>query len=189
MNNEKGQPVASASETLQVVEMREGLSDLFAMHHRRVLMAAYRITGSMADAEDVAQSIFLRLAAGNDHAVSNAPSYLYRAAINGALDLLRRRNAAANEPLDSAASVASQGRGSRPEAEAASNQLVQWLRTALGDLSPRAAEMFTLRYVEELDNREIASLMNASQAVVAVTLHQARAKLKKRLTEMEREKR
>jgi RNA polymerase sigma factor (sigma-70 family) len=186
MNSQKGQPVASASQTLPVVEMREGLSDLFAMHHRRVLMAAYRITGSMADAEDVAQSIFLRLAAGPEFAVSNAGSYLYRAAINGALDLLRRRNAAASEPLDSAAGVASQGRGSRPEAEAASSQLVQWLRTALGDLSPRAAEMFTLRYVEELDNREIASLMNASQAVVAVTLHQARAKLKKQLTEMER---
>ena len=46
--------------------------------------------------------------------------------------------------------------------------------------------MFTLRYVEELDNREIAALMHTSQAVVAVTLHQARSKLKKRLAEMER---
>ena len=46
--------------------------------------------------------------------------------------------------------------------------------------------MFTLRYMEELDNREIAALMNTSQAVVAVTLHQARAKLKKRLREIER---
>jgi RNA polymerase sigma-70 factor (ECF subfamily) len=186
MNSQKGQPVASASETLPAVELQQSLSDLFAMHHRRVLMAAYRITGSMADAEDVAQSIFLRLAAGPEFVVSNAGSYLYRAAINGALDLLRRRNAAANEPLDSAAGVASQGRGSRPEAEAQSSELVQWLRTAVGDLSPRAAEMFTLRYVEELDNREIALLMNASQAVVAVTLHQARAKLKKQLKEMER---
>jgi len=189
MNSEKGQPVASAVQTLPVMETQQSLSDLFALHHRRVLMAAYRITGSIADAEDVAQSIFLRLATSNEHAVSNAGSYLYRAAINGALDLLRRRNAAAHEPLDSAAAVASQGRGSRPEAEAQSNELVQWLRAALGDLSPRAAEMFTLRYVEELDNREIASLMNASQAVVAVTLHQARARLKKRLTEMERGKR
>jgi RNA polymerase sigma-70 factor, ECF subfamily len=56
----------------------------------------------------------------------------------------------------------------------------------LGELSPRTAEMFTLRYVEELDNREIAALMHTSQAVVAVTLHQARSKLKKRLREMER---
>ena len=88
--------------------------------------------------------------------------------------------------LDRSAREVAAWLGSRPEAEAQSSQLVQWLRTALGDLSPRAAEMFTLRYVEELDNREIASLMNASQAVVAVTLHQTRAKLKKRLTEMER---
>jgi len=183
VNGQKGQPVAIASLTMPAVETRQRLSDLFAMHHRRVLMAAYRITGSMADAEDVAQSVFLRLTAGDEPAMSNAGSYLYRAAINGALDLLRRKQ---TEPLDSASAVPSQGRGSRPEAEAAAAQLVSWLRTALGELSPRAAEMFTLRYVEELDNRDIAALMHTSQAVVAVTLHQVRSKLKKRLNEMER---
>jgi RNA polymerase sigma factor (sigma-70 family) len=186
MKDQKGQPVAIASPTMPAVETQQRLSDLFAMHHRRVLMAAYRITGSMADAEDVAQSVFLRLTAGDELAVSNPGSYLYRAAINGGLDLLRRRNAAASEPLDSAAEVASQCRGSRPEAEAASSELVQWLRIELAELSPRAAEMFTLRYVEELDNREVAALMHTSHAVVAVTLHQVRSKLKKRLTEMER---
>jgi len=183
MNGQKGQPVAIAIPTMPAVETRQRLSDLFATHHRRVLMAAYRVTGSMADAEDVAQSVFLRLTAGDEPAMSNAGSYLYRAAINGALDVLRRKQ---TEPLDSASAVPSQGRGSRPEAEAAAAQLVSWLRTALGELSPRAAEMFTLRYVEELDNRDIAALMHTSQAVVAVTLHQVRSKLKKRLNEMER---
>lgn len=186
MNSQKGQPVAIASPTLQPVESRQRLSELFATHYRRVLMAAYRITGSMADAEDVAQGVFLRVTTSDEFAVSNEASYLYRAAINGALDLLRRRNSAASEPLDLASGVASQGRGSRPEDEAASNQLLLWLRTALGELSPRAAEMFTLRYVEDLDNREVAALMHTSQAVVAVTLHQVRSKLKKRLAEMER---
>ena len=184
MNDQKGKTVAIASPTLQVVQPR--LSDLFGMHHRRVLLAAYRITGSMADAEDVAQSVFLRLASADQLAVTNAGSYLYRAAINGALDLLRGRSRASSESLDAAAHVAAEGRGSRPEAEAARSELVQWLRRALGELSPRAAEMFTMRYVEELDNREIAALMHTSQAVVAVTLHNARAKLKKRLKEMER---
>ena len=178
--------MAIAIPTMPAVETRQRLSDLFATHHRRVLMAAYRITGSMADAEDVAQSVFLRLTTGDELAVNNAGSYLYRAAINGALDLLRRRSSAASEPLDSAWTVASQGRGSRPEAEAASGQMLGWLRSALGELSPRTAEMFTLRYVEEMNNREIAALMHTSQAVVAVTLHQARSKLKKRLREMER---
>jgi len=88
MNSQKGQPVAIASPTMHLVETRERLSELFALHHRRVLMAAYRITGSMADAEDVAQSVFLRLAGSDEYAVTNAGSYLYRAAINGGLDLL-----------------------------------------------------------------------------------------------------
>lgn len=186
MNSQKGQPVAVASPILPAVETRQYLSDLFALHHRRVLMAAYRITGSMADAEDVAQSVFLRLAGSDGRTMSNEGSYLYRAAINGALDLLRRRDTAAAEPLDAAGNVASQGRGSRPDAELSSRELGQWLRRALAELSPRAAEMFTLRYVEELDNREIAALMRTSQAVVAVTLHQARSRLKKQLREMER---
>ena len=184
MNDQKGKSVAIASPTMPVVQPR--LADLFGMHHRRVLMAAYRITGSMPDAEDVAQSVFLRLVSSDQLTMSNAGSYLYRAAINGALDLLRRRNSAASDSLDAAAHVAAEGRGSRPEAEVAGGELVQWLRSALGELSPRAAEMFTLRYVEELQNREIAALMHTSQAVVAVTLHQARTKLKKRLREMER---
>jgi RNA polymerase sigma-70 factor (ECF subfamily) len=46
--------------------------------------------------------------------------------------------------------------------------------------------MFALRYLEELENREIAKLMGTSSAVVAVTLHQVRSKLKKRLTELQR---
>jgi RNA polymerase sigma factor (sigma-70 family) len=189
MNSQKGKPVAMASPTLPVVEMQQELSELFALHHRRVLMAAYRITGSMADAEDVAQGVFLRLAGGERRAISNEGSYLYRAAINAALDVLRRRAAAASEPLDRVEDLASRGAGSRPEAEFSSRELVEWLRKALAGLSPRAAEMFTLRYVEELDNREIAAMMQTSQAVVAVTLHQARARMKKQLREMDRGKR
>lgn len=186
MNSQKEKPVAIASLTMPALEGRQkNLSDLFALHHRRVLMSAYRITGSMADAEDVAQSVFLRLA-GSGSAIRNEGSYLYRAAINGGLDLLRRRAAAGAEPLDAAADVAWQGNGSRPDAELSDKEMMQWLRSALTELSERAAEMFTLRYVEERSNGEIADLMQTSQAVVAVTLHQTRSKLKKRLAEMGR---
>ncbi|MGB6689221.1 MAG: RNA polymerase sigma factor [Terracidiphilus sp.] len=186
MNSEKGENVAAASAISPLTEAGESLSRLFGEHQRRILFAAYRITGSMADAEDVAQAVFLRLAGGGELAVKNAGSYLYRAAINGALDLLRRRKAAATEPLEAAASVASAATGARPDAEISSRELGQWLRKAISELPPRAAEMFTLRYLEELGNREIARLMATSQAVVAVTLHNARAKLKKRLREIKR---
>jgi DNA-directed RNA polymerase specialized sigma24 family protein len=45
--------------------------------------------------------------------------------------------------------------------------------------------MFALRYFEELGNKEIAALMETSQTVVAVTLHNTRSRLKKRLLEMD----
>jgi RNA polymerase sigma factor (sigma-70 family) len=184
MKSQESRPVSATVAILPVLEHNDRLSRLFAEHYRRVLMSAYRIAGNMSDAEDVAQAVFLRLELGHAGEMANAGSYLYRAAINGALDLLRRRKTAATEPLESAAAVASTEPGASPETMISSRELGRLLRQAICELAPRAAEMFALRYVEELDNREIAKLMGTSRAVVAVTLHQSRSKLKKRLTEL-----
>lgn len=183
MKNPERQLVSAALAPLPALDT-DRLARLFAAHYRRVLMSAYRITGNMADAEDVAQGVFLRLGSGQIPAVANTASYLYRAAINGALDLLRRRKTAPGQPLEMAAEVRSGALS--PDAELANLELGRQLRQAIGELAPRAAEMFALRYLEELSNGEIARLMGTSQAVVAVTLYQSRSKLKKRLTEFER---
>ncbi len=185
MSSQKREPMSAAAATIPISETSDRLSGLFAEHHRRVLIAAYRITGSMADAEDVVQTVFLRLGSGEGVPVKNVGSYLYRAAINGALDFLRRRKSAATEPLDAAADVVSIALDGAPERQFSRHELAALLRKAISELAPRAAEMFTLRYVEELGNREIAALMGTSQAVVAVTLHTARARLRKRLKELE----
>jgi len=184
MNSSEGVPLAACTQAPQLA----GLSELFGKHYRRVLRSAYRITGNLADAEDVAQAVFLRLASAEAPA-NNAGSYLYRAAINGALDLLRRRKTAQSEPLENAAYVEAAGSGSSPEAEASGRELGALLRIAIGELPARGAEMFILRYVEELGNREIAAMMSTSQAVVAVTLFNARSRLRKRLSELERGRR
>jgi RNA polymerase sigma-70 factor (ECF subfamily) len=183
MNSSEGVPVAACTAILPLTE----LSQLFGEHYRRVLRAAFRVTGNMADAEDVAQAVFLRLA-NAEVPVTNAASYLYRAAINGALDLLRRRKSAQTEPLESAEFVRAAGSGSSPEAEASGGELGALLRVAISELPARAGEMFFLRYVEEYGNQEIAALMGTSKAVVAVTLYNARSRLKKRLSEFERGK-
>jgi RNA polymerase sigma-70 factor (ECF subfamily) len=65
-------------------------------------------------------------------------------------------------------------------------ELVRHLRQALAEISPRAAEIFALRYFEEMDNSEIATVAGTSQAVVAVTLYQVRTKLRRRLAGLER---
>ena len=186
MKSQERGSMSAATANLPVIESNDHLARLFAEHYRRVLMAAYRIAGNMADAEDVAQGVFLRLGAGQTPEVANAGSYLYRAAINGSLDVVRRRKAAAAEPLEFAAHVVSKEKGSSPEAEVSNRELGRLLRLVISELPPRAAEMFALRYLEELENREIAKLMRTSAAVVAVTLHHARSKLKKRLMELQR---
>ena len=135
-----------------------------------------------ADAEDVAQSLFLRLGRGEIPRVSNFAGYLYRAAVNGALDLLRRRKAA--EPMEAAMELGAPG--ASPETAASDRELARILREAIGELAPRSAEMFALRYLEEMSNAEIAELMGTSQAVVAVTLYQTRLKLRKRLMDVKR---
>jgi RNA polymerase sigma factor (sigma-70 family) len=158
------------------------LEEVFRAHQVSVLKAAYRVTGSMADAEDVSQSVFLRLARGTvDPAnISNLQSYLRKSAVNAALDLIRARGQREVVPVETADSLQSNSTLS-PEHALSSAEIKNWLRRALGTLNPRAAEMFALRYLEGLDNPEIARMMNTSQAVVAVTLHRTRAQLKKRL--------
>jgi RNA polymerase sigma-70 factor (ECF subfamily) len=165
-----------------VTQASAELEEIFRAHHARVLKAAYRVTGSVSDAEDVAQSVFLRLArTGIDrNRITYLEGYLHRAAVNGALDLIRSRGNREDVPLEDEVLPASHSPLS-PERAHSSLEIRNWLRRALGQLSPRTAEMFVLRYIEGMDNPEIAESMNTSQAVVAVTLHRVRAKLKKDL--------
>jgi RNA polymerase sigma-70 factor, ECF subfamily len=174
--------LAAAIENLMVTQAATGLEALFRSHHVRVLKAAYRVTGSMPDAEDVAQSVFLRFARGDIDAsrIANLESYLRRSAVNAALDLIRSRGHRESVPVE-VADIVQANPSLSPERAHSSSEIRSWLRNELSKLNPRAAEMFTLRYLEELDNPEIARMMNTTQAVVAVTLHRTRARLKKEL--------
>src|SRR5688572_29954238 len=97
--------VQAAVRTLRPVPNPPGeLETLFRAHHDRVFRTAHRITGSAADAEDVLQTIFLRLLKGHDalHLSPNPEAYLSRAAINASLDLLRSRTRSRSVGLEDA---------------------------------------------------------------------------------------
>ena len=172
--------MAAAIENIMVTQAVTKLEEIFRAHQVCVLKAAYRVTGSMADAEDVSQSVFLRLARRtfDSGRISNMESYLRRSAVNAALDLIRSRGDRETVPVETAHERQSNSSVS-PERAASSLEINNWLRQQLAKLNPHAAEMFALRYLEGLDNPEIARTMGTSQAVVAVTLHRTRARLKK----------
>ena len=104
------QSVAATTARLRAVPAARGageLERLFRDHHEQVFRAAYRITGSVTDAEDVLQTIFLRLAS-NAETPDLAPSpagYLHRAAVNAALDIVRGRGRARLVSFDSVESA------------------------------------------------------------------------------------
>jgi RNA polymerase sigma-70 factor (ECF subfamily) len=158
------------------------LEQAFREHKDHVFRAAYRITGSASDAEDVLQSVFLKLARRQPGEISpdiqSLGSYLHRAAVNAALDTIRMRRDAQNMAIEDAEVSHPLELASEDEGEYSALELRRWLRQAIGKLGARPAEMFVLRYIEGRDNREIATMMKTTRATVAVTLHRTRSLLK-----------
>jgi RNA polymerase sigma-70 factor, ECF subfamily len=167
--------VAAVSE--RAFSQPTGLEKTFQEHHIRVFRAAYRITGNTYDAEDILQTVFLRLAQKGDLGAENVPSYLYRAAVNASIDLIRARRSATT--LDEAAHTIRSPE--TPESARESGEIREWLRQALAALPPQAAEMFALRYLEGHGNKDIARMLGVSRVRVAVALHRTRQRLQQQL--------
>ncbi|PYX51237.1 MAG: hypothetical protein DMG79_03725 [Acidobacteria bacterium] len=70
------------------IEIPSEFDRVFRAHNGLVFRTAYRITGNAADAEDVSQTVFLRLfrRAASFEAVENEEGFLRRAAVNAALE-------------------------------------------------------------------------------------------------------
>jgi RNA polymerase sigma-70 factor (ECF subfamily) len=156
---------------------------LFKEHYGAVYRAAYRITGDPMDAEDVLQTVFTRILRREEELdlSQGAGSYLHRAAVNAALDLLRQRKRRPSVTLEEAEPELVDEVSINPEQQSEGRELRGRLRAALSRLSPRSAEIFTLRYFEGVGNLEIARQMGASQTSIAVILHRARHRLQKEL--------
>jgi len=160
----------------------EELAVFFRDYHKTIFRIGYRITGSRSDAEDVLQTIFLRLTPNRRDLSPNPEGYFHRAAVNASLDLLRSRKRANSVSLD----VIDFNQSTKlsppsPEDDFADVELRELIRQAVSKLEGRAATAFALRYFEGYDNGRIAEILGTSQMVVAVTLHRARTRLRKEI--------
>lgn len=190
-DDEKEANVQAAKHLRPVPSAAEEVELLFRQHHDQVYRTAYRVTGSSADAEDVLQTVFLRLVKRdarrdnrNEGPVDLSPSpgsYLHRAAVNASLDLIRSRTRSNSVPIEEVAPMLEDSRSVNPEHERASREMQRQVRAALGGLGTKAAEVVVLKYFEGHSNVEIARLLGTSQMVVGVMLHRARTKLRKEL--------
>jgi RNA polymerase sigma-70 factor (ECF subfamily) len=147
-----------------------GFAALYERHYEAVFRTALRVTGRPADAEDVLQTVFLRLLSGSEHeeATRRPAAYFRRAAVNASVDVLRRRTVRAETLYDDAA----------PHAAVESELLLkEQLRRAIAALDTDDATLFVLRYVEGLSNQELADMFQLEKNNVAVRLHRIRMRL------------
>jgi RNA polymerase sigma-70 factor (ECF subfamily) len=154
--------------------------ELYRAHCQLVYRTAYAITGNRQDAEDVLQSIFVKLLQRDFSAElrDNPRAYLHRAAVNLSLNVLRsRRRRRLNEGLNQLATP------DRSVPENPADDADDRLHRAITRLKPRAVEILMLHYKHNHSDAEIAKMLGKSRGTIAVTLNRIRARLKSLLGE------
>ena len=147
-----------------------GFAELYERHYEVVFRAALRVTGNPADAEDVLQTVFLRVLGGSGDVedVALPAAYFRRAAVNAAVDVLRRRDFRAESGYDEQA----------PHVAVQPPLLLkERLRRAIAALDSHDANLFLLRHVEGLSIDELAGVFQIEKNNVAVRLHRIRHRL------------
>jgi RNA polymerase sigma-70 factor (ECF subfamily) len=166
--------------TALIFEMARVSDDAFdqVVRHReaQILRIAYRVLGNWADAEDVAQDVFLRLHRhGLDFANEAAlGAWLYRVTVNLCVDRSRRAR-----PTDQLPEL-STGRPSA-ETELLRDERKRRLMLALSTLPAKERAAVVLREIEGLSTTEVAEVLGSSEGTVRGQVSKAMARLRELL--------
>ena len=166
---------------------RQAMCELYERNRSRIYSLAYRYAGNIADAEDILQDNFIKAFQSLQKCQLNENSYfatwLYRIAVNCALDHFRRRRHHENhvELSEKLSAAAGNENYATPESEYVRNELAQQVRRGLERLTDRKRMVVVLRHYQQLKIGEIAATMGCSQGSVKKQLFRALAQLKKEL--------
>ena len=155
---------------------------IIKQHSQVVWQIARRLLGNERDAADCFQETFVSaLEVSRRGRVRNWAGLLKMLATRRALDALRTRVAQKNrsEVVADFSAVACGNPGPAEKAEAL--ELAERLRSALGQLPEREAEVLCLKYFDQMSDRQIARQIGIKQDSVRVVLHRARERLRQLL--------
>jgi RNA polymerase sigma-70 factor (ECF subfamily) len=167
--------------TALIFEMARVSDDAFDHVVRRreaqILRIAYRVLGNWADAEDVAQDVFLRLHRhGLDFANEAAlGAWLYRVTVNLCVDRSRRARPTDQLPELSAGNPSA-------EAELLRDERKCRLMMALATLPAKERAAVVLREIEGLSTTEVAEVLGSSEGTVRGQVSKAMARLRELLS-------
>jgi RNA polymerase sigma-70 factor, ECF subfamily len=150
---------------------------------RRIFLQIYRMVGSVEDAQDLAQEVFIKVLQRADQIQdpAKAAHWLSRIATNTAIDHLRRRGRVSFSGIDELPDTASVSREESPEARILRTEQRSHLEGGLRLLSERERLALLLRDVEGLPAEEVARQLNCSKATVRSHIANARIKFRRYL--------
>ena len=156
------------------------LEGIFTEHLDAVFNVAYRTVWNRADAEDVVQATFLKVATRLDHLddVDRERPWLLQIAYREAIAVIRRRRDLPTPP-DAIPEVAAPEAG--PEEVAAASEMAQIITAALAALQPEQRTAVVLRDVEDLPMRDVAKVLDIGLSTAKMRVHRGRAALRKSL--------
>lgn len=142
------------------------MTDVFEEHRNLLFAVAYRMLGTVADAEDAVQDAWLRWSSGDRSGVADPKAYLVRITTNVALDRLRSAQARREtyvgpwlpEPMLTSPDIA--------EDAELSESVSMAMMVVLETLSPLERAVFVLKEVFGYPHAEIARALDRSEASV-----------------------
>jgi RNA polymerase sigma-70 factor (ECF subfamily) len=152
-------------------------------HHQRMIHSlTFRMTGSAADAEDLAQEAFIRAHAqiGTFRGTAKFSTWLYRIAVNTCLNWRQSETRRFHLYANCAGEIAAQQ--SNEENSSAKNGACGQVRSALLKLPAKQRAAIVLTVYDGLNHAEAAQVLGCSETTVSWRIFAARRKLKRWLT-------
>jgi len=158
---------------------RDALERLIMRHERKVFALAFRLTGSMADAQDAAQETFVRLhlRLGEIQAERGAGPWLAAVVVNVCRDIGRRRRRSRLAAMPPSADLPDSLPD--PERRFSARESEEALRAALATLPEKERAAILLRELEEFTTAEVARLLGSSEVTVRSQICNARMRLRR----------
>jgi RNA polymerase sigma-70 factor (ECF subfamily) len=174
-----------------VARDEQAFNTLVRTYERRVFALLLRMIGNHAEAEDLAQEVFVQVfkAIGSFRGDSKLSTWIYRIAVNLSKNrskYLRVRHAGEQDPLEAIADRAPLSEAkranvayvARPDDMVAGKQMEHIVRQAILELEPSFRECLVLRDVEDLSYEEIGAITGLAEGTVKSRIHRARGQLR-----------